>query len=94
MDPLVVNLVPPTDEQLMEFFNDVLLIADVATILSLQDQGLKSMAGFNDLKLEKITQICANVRKPGGMIEDDAGNQVPSRSLQVTVLDEKRLKQF
>jgi hypothetical protein len=50
--------------------------------------------GYNELALADITTACANIRKPGGMVVDEDGDLVPNRGQQVSVLLEKRLKQF
>jgi hypothetical protein len=78
MDPLVVLHDPPNEVQIAEFFSGVLQITEGATILAIIDQGLNTMAGFNDLKLEEITMVCLYIRRPGGSIEDDNGNLVPN----------------
>ncbi|MGL5934462.1 MAG: hypothetical protein ACRCZI_02445, partial [Cetobacterium sp.] len=93
-DPLVVNIVPPDEEQMMDFYREVLQINDEVLILDLIDQGLGSMSGFNQLTADDVTKICQNIRRPGGLLEDDNGNAQPNRGTQVTILEEKRLKQF
>jgi hypothetical protein len=85
---------PPNEQQIEDFFREVLQITDVALLLELNTQGLKSMSGFNQLTEVEIALICMNIRRPGGTIEDDEGNVHPDRGIQVAVLDEKRLKQF
>ena len=85
---------PPNEQQIEDFFREVLQITDVALLLELNTQGLKSMSGFNQLTEVEIALICMNIRRPGGTIEDDEGNVHPDRGVQVGVLDEKRLKQF
>jgi len=42
---------PPTEIQIEDFFKEVLLITEDDTVLALFEQGLKSMAAFNGLKL-------------------------------------------
>jgi hypothetical protein len=85
---------PPNEMQIEDFFREVLHITDDALLLELNTQGLKSMSGFNQHTEVEIALICQNIRRPGGTYEDDQGNTHPDRGTQVSVLDEKRLKQF
>ncbi|MGL5936684.1 MAG: hypothetical protein ACRCZI_13805 [Cetobacterium sp.] len=85
---------PPSEQQIESFFTEVLEITDQALLLELHSQGLKSMSGFNQHTEHEIALICQNIRRPGGTVEDDEGNTHPDRGVQVSVLDEKRLKQF
>jgi hypothetical protein len=93
-DSLVANGVPPDEEQMMDFYREVLQINDQALILDLMEQGLGLMAGYNQLTAEEVVRICQNIRRPGGTVEDEDGNTHPNHGTQVTILEEKRLKQF
>jgi hypothetical protein len=84
-DPLVLNDVPSDEEQMSDFYRKVLQINDDNLILGLMTQGLNTMAGYNQLTADEIVKICSNIRRPGGMIEDDDGHQQPNRGLQVTI---------
>jgi hypothetical protein len=68
----------PLLEPIDDFYREVLHITDNATILALVDQGLDSMAGFNQLKPEESTKVCTNIRRLGGMVEGEHGTWFPA----------------
>jgi hypothetical protein len=84
-DPLIPNAMGPDEEQMSDFYREVLQINDDNLILELLGQGLNTMAGYNQLTADEIIKICHNIRRPGGTIEDDDGNQQPHRGTQVTI---------
>jgi hypothetical protein len=67
-------------EQLNEYLQDVLLIDKQDVRDALNGQGLVSLRDFLGLMKEDIKNICSNVRKPGGIINNPnatARNNLP-----------------
>ena len=83
-----------TPEEMELYYSTVLEIEEEETITALFEQGLDTMDGFNHLRLEDISRICSNIRRPGGMMVDDNGDLVPNRGTPISVLIETRLKQL
>ena len=66
--------------QLNNYLQNVLLITDPDICQALNQQGLQSFDNFLGLTDDDIGEICTNVQKPGGVIDNplhDEENPVP-----------------
>lgn len=84
------------------YLTNVLLIADNNVRIGLVAQGLQSFDDFESLTDEDVSDICTNLRKPGGLVTNPNFNPanpapgippvIPNPGVQVSHLTEKRLK--
>lgn len=82
------------------YLNGSLLIQDNGVRQAIIDQGLTVFTDLLDLTEDDVEEICANVRKPGGMIVNPnagvAGQpaMIANPGQQIGHIHEKRLKQL
>jgi hypothetical protein len=87
---------------LNNYFNDTLGIVDPPARVALNNQGLQAFDDFLTLTEKDISEICTNIRKPGGMIPNPVHNaaapvagippMIPNPGIQFGFVFEKRLK--
>lgn len=87
---------------LNNYLNNTLLITSEAVCHALNDQGLTSFDNFATLTEDDISEICSNVQKPGGTIDNPAHDdenpiagipaRIPNPGRLIGHVHEKRLK--
>jgi hypothetical protein len=87
---------------LNNYFDNTIGITDQATRVALNEKGLESFDDFLIYTEKEITDMCPNVRKPGGLIVNPAFDpnnvvpgvppNIPNPGLTIGLGIEKRLK--
>jgi hypothetical protein len=83
-----------TPEEMEIFYANVFQVDDDDLVITLFQQGLNTTKNFNQLTIEDITRVCNNIKRPGGMVQDEDGNMVANRGQQGSAVLEKRFKQL
>jgi hypothetical protein len=87
---------------LNNYLNDPIGIVDPQTRVALNNQGHQAFEDFLTLTEKDISEICSNIRKPGGTIPNPVHDPVasvagrpptiPNPGIQIGHIYEKRLK--
>ena len=76
------------------FIVELGMVYELQAVAALVTQGFGSYEEVSMLRKEDIARICTNIRRPGGMIADAAGNMVPNQGIPIGIFLETRLKQL
>jgi hypothetical protein len=63
-----------TPEQMELFYTTVFQVDDVELVIAMFQQDLNTIENINLLTVDDITRVRNNIRRPGGMVQDEDGD--------------------